>query len=203
MTSETQKVAEVITEQDQRHGSCFCGKVSLTVTGRPRSCSACHCSVCRSLTGAPFSVQSLHARSNVVCNTSEPELWSLATSPHVTRYRCRDCGSPVYATLGAGSGRKIVAVPQSILFREGKFKDLSSDFQPMHHIYYANRVIDVNDALPKYVGTSAPGRGVCGRQRMATNGHKRHNERLKMCSYDMIETRCLCNVYSIVNGKLL
>ena len=160
MTSETQKVAEATTEQDQRHGSCLCGKVSLTVTGRPRSCSACHCSVCRSLTGAPFSVQSLHARSNVVCNTSEPELWSLVTSPHVTRYRCRDCGSPVYATLGAGSGRKIVAVPQSILFRQGKSKDLSSDFQPIHHIYYANRVMDVNDALPKYVGTSAPGRGV-------------------------------------------
>ena len=33
-------------------------------------------------------------------------------------------------------------------------------FKPTHHMYYASRIMNVDDDLPKYVGTSQPGRGV-------------------------------------------
>jgi hypothetical protein len=158
-----------------RQGTCHCGKVSVTVTGSPRACSICHCSVCRSLTGAPFSIQSLHARQNMECNTPESDLWAVSTSKQVTRLRCKECGSPVYGSLGNG---KMVAVPRSILFRKGKeLEETREDgdvdaqrahaatFAPTHHMYYADRTIDINDELPKYVGTSTPGRGVLWSQK--------------------------------------
>ena len=149
-----------------RQGKCYCGKVSISVTGPPVMCSICHCSICRSLTGAPFSAQSLHARSNMECNTPEDALWAQSTSKPVTRYRCRECASPMYASLGKG---KMVAIPLSVLFRRGMDENPTSDdlaesdaalFQPTHHMYYADRIMNVPDELPKYVGTSAPGRGV-------------------------------------------
>ena len=84
--------------------------------------------------------------------------------------------SPIYASLGKNG--KLVAVPRSILFRQGveQEQDDGDDgvgqdeaelqkayiqtFQPTHHMYYADRTMNIPDDLPKYVGTSTPGRGV-------------------------------------------
>jgi len=164
-----------------RYGTCYCGKVSVTVRGPPKACSICHCGICRSLTGAPFSVQSLHTQSDMDCNTAESGLWSLSTSKQVIRFRCKDCASPIYASLGKKG--QVVAVPRSILFRQGgmeehhvvangddNYEDVVPDtsitkayigtFQPTHHMYYGDRTMDVLDDLPKYVGTSTPGKGI-------------------------------------------
>eukprot|EP00977_Amphora_coffeiformis_P005083 scaffold1068_cov167-Amphora_coffeaeformis.AAC.41 len=163
-----------------RHGTCYCGKVSITVKGPPKACSICHCGICRSLTGAPFSVQSLHAQCDMDCNTPEADLWALSTSKQVTRFRCKECASPIYASLGKNG--KMVAVARSILFRRGGMEEdhkppangevdesvqdatiqkaYIETFQPAHHMYYADRTMNVLDDLPKYVGTSTPGKGV-------------------------------------------
>lgn len=98
---------------------------------------------------------------------------ALTTSKRVTRFRCPDCASPLYAALGGGH---TVAVPRSLLFRRGLEEELqdssngkedaalrrgfAASFHPTHHMYYANRTLDMYDDLPKYVGTSTPGRGV-------------------------------------------
>lgn len=64
----------------------------------------------------------------------------------------------------------MVAVPQSILFRKGKQVDEEEDgdgdvderrahaatFAPTHHMYYADRTMDINDELPKYLGRRLP-----------------------------------------------
>jgi hypothetical protein len=89
------------------------------------------------------------------------------TSPHVTRYRCSKCFSPVYATLGKGA--KTIAIPQLVLFAPRGPNDDTNEgneipevYQPTHHMYYSDRfpkqLIDkifLDDGLPKYVGTSA------------------------------------------------
>jgi hypothetical protein len=43
-------------------GSCFCGEVTVRCFEKPRTVSYCHCSICRKLTGAPFSCQVSIAR---------------------------------------------------------------------------------------------------------------------------------------------
>jgi hypothetical protein len=126
----------------------------VTVKGTPKVVSICHCTICQRLLGAPFGVQSMHSPENFECNVALEELWSLETSPAVTRYRCRDCGSPVFASLRNGSA---FVVPRSMLFQDNGGSVNDEDYKPSHHMYYASRIIDVEDDLPKYVGTSRPG----------------------------------------------
>jgi hypothetical protein len=146
-------------DEKQRSGTCYCGAVEVAVTGKPLSVSICHCTTCQKLGGGPFGVQSLHRQTNFKINKPPEELWSLQSSKHVTRYRCQTCGSPVYATL---SGGKTFVVPRTMLFQDKKKANdnYDDDYRPRHHMYYGSRIIDVNDDLPKYVGSSHPTRGV-------------------------------------------
>ena len=138
--------------EKRTNASCYCGKIQMEIRGRPVAVSICHCTVCRRLSGGAFSIQSLHSKNNFSCAAEEVDLWSIQSSPNVTRYRCKECGSPVYATLGKG---KTYVVPRSALTNVAKDDEC---FAPTHHMHYKQRVIDVEDELPKYVGTSTPGR---------------------------------------------
>ena len=134
------------------NASCYCGKIKMEILGKPIAVSICHCTVCRRLSGGAFSLQSLHSQKNFTCAATENDLWSIQSSPNVTRYRCKECGSPVYATLGKG---KTYVVPRSALTNIAKD---DQSFKPTHHMHYKERCIDIEDELPKFVGTSAPGR---------------------------------------------
>jgi hypothetical protein len=85
---------------------CYCGKVALAVTGPPSlGRSFCHCSICRRLSGAPFSANGLWPAAAVraVRGWDEPgAVQVLATSKHVSRVRCATCGGPVKADLMGG-----------------------------------------------------------------------------------------------------
>eukprot|EP01051_Picozoa_sp_SAG22_P014735 SAG22_NODE_1831_length_3478_cov_1.539805_3_plen_192_part_00 len=50
-------------------GSCHCGEVTVVAIGTPRAVSYCHCSVCRRLSGAPFSAQALFGAPQVQSRT--------------------------------------------------------------------------------------------------------------------------------------
>ena len=94
----------------------------------------------------------------------ESRLWSIQSSKNVTRYRCKECGSPVYATLQQG---RMIVVPRTMLFQHQNSCDDRNNkmindpnYQPTHHMYYGSRIIDVKDNLPKYIGGSHPTRGI-------------------------------------------
>ena len=93
---------------------CYCGKVALEVTGPPvLGRSFCHCSVCRRLSGAPYSANGLWPSTAVraVRGLDEPGgVQVLATSKHVTRVRCAACGGPVKADLMGGKAVSARAV---------------------------------------------------------------------------------------------
>jgi len=148
-----------------RTGTCLCGAVVVTLTGKPTAVSICHCVICRKLSGAPFSAQALvkGTQVSVVSNgdaagdrdggdgssqqasvASPPALLTYASSPAVERHRCAACQSPVYATLAKG---KMAAVPLTVL------DDVKNDAElvPTHHMYYGDRIMDFSDDLPKYV----------------------------------------------------
>lgn len=165
-----------------RTGTCFCEHSRVTVTGEPVAVSICHCSNCRKLSGAPFSVQAL-CKAEQVQVEHEGDVLSTASSANVDRCRCVKCGSPIYASLMkvchsyvTHSRRvsfvftesstclsrstpltvlsrfvfvqgKMMAVPLTILNTPGA----SDNLKPTHHMYYGNRIFDVNDDLPKFV----------------------------------------------------
>jgi len=177
MTSSDGVDSEVI-----RTGTCFCEHSRVTVTGEPVAVSICHCSNCRKLSGAPFSIQAL-CKADQVKVEHEGDVLSTASSANVDRCRCVKCGSPIYASLMkvchssvTHSSRvsvitdsstcsfaslhstncsfmlrhcqgKMTAVPLTILNTPGA----SNNLKPTHHMYYGDRIFDVNDDLPKFV----------------------------------------------------
>jgi len=81
-----------------RTGTCYCKHTKVTVTGKPVSVSICHCSICRKLSGAPFTMQAVCKAKHVVIE-HEGAPSETSSSREVTRYRCAKCGSPIYASL--------------------------------------------------------------------------------------------------------
>jgi len=149
-------------------GACFCGEVKVACRGEPRSVSYCHCSICRRLSGAPFSCQALFTSEQVEL-TLEPGagLNSMRTSRGVERHRCASCLAPVRATVLGG---RLSAVPLGMItsWRGGGNSSPSEGLgaaggpeclRPRHHLYYGNRVMDVRDGLPKYEGSYRPDQG--------------------------------------------
>ena len=145
-----------------RQGTCFCGAVRVEVRGEPVAVSICHCVNCRKLSGAPFSAQALFDGAKVsvhraspsgLADASEmdddrgPDVTGFQSSARVERFRCAACSSPVYATLAKG---KTCVVPLAILDAHPTLRRL----KPTHHMYYARRVLDAADDLPKFVASS-------------------------------------------------
>ena len=136
-----------------REGRCFCGATRVTLAGAPIAVSICHCVNCRKLSGAPFSSQALVKADQVAVHREDgvDDLVGFASSPAVERFRCARCASPVYATLAKG---KMAAVPLTIFDAADGVEPL----RPTHHMYYSDRIMDVDDQLPKYVKSSGGGR---------------------------------------------
>lgn len=137
------------TEAERRSGRCFCGKVGVILRGAPHAVSICHCVNCRKLSGAPFTAQALCRahQVEVMCQDEIGKLVGYASSQAVERFRCPECWSPVYASLGKG---KMAAVPLSILT-----DNTPGPLKPTHHMYYADRIVDCQDDLPKFVKSAA------------------------------------------------
>ena len=142
-------------------GTCHCGEIKVKAMGEPRSVSYCHCSICRKLSGAPFTCQALYLSSQVSVEISPGgRLSGLKTSKGVDRQRCMTCLSPVKASLFNG---KCTAVPLQMISKWHSVPGSKGDFPssnasvgsilaPKHHMHYKNRVMDVVDGLPKYAG---------------------------------------------------
>mmetsp|Transcript_1425 Transcript_1425/g.1867 ORF Transcript_1425/g.1867 Transcript_1425/m.1867 type:complete len:143 (+) Transcript_1425:281-709(+) len=122
---------------------CYCGKCEVQIFGAKESdgtSSYCHCSICRKLSGAPVmaSLMLPNAKVKVQGETND-----ICTSKFVTRKRCKDCGSPVAATLG----KSTTVVPLSLL----DSTHVPKSWLPRHHLHYSDRIVDFPDDLPKYL----------------------------------------------------
>ena len=74
-------------------GSCLCGQVRFEAMGTPDRVGICHCFTCRKFTGSPFAMFAIYPREAVKVSGNVSEH---ATSAEGRRYRCKDCGAPVY-----------------------------------------------------------------------------------------------------------
>ncbi len=133
-------------------GKCYCGEVEIEAHGAPHSVSYCHCSICRKLSGAPFSCQALFKPDQVkVTLAAAGNISALATSKAVDRYRCVTCFSPIKASVLGG---KVIAVPLQLITSwvvgSSNLNIENELLRPRHHLYYSDRVMDVLDELPKY-----------------------------------------------------
>jgi len=119
-------------------GSCFCGAVTLEVTGEPEGMGYCHCSSCRSWSGGPVNAFSLWKPEAITVTSGAENVATFAKTPLSERKYCAKCGGHLMANHPPLGLVDVFAATLPGL-----------PFQPGVHINYAETVLPMKDGLPK------------------------------------------------------
>jgi len=119
-------------------GTCFCGAVAIEVTGVPEEMGYCHCSSCRSYSGAPVSAFTLWKAANVTVTRGAEFLGGFNKTGMSDRRFCTRCGGHV---MVGHPGLGFTDV------RAGILPTLA--FKPTVHLNYAETVLPMKDGLTK------------------------------------------------------
>lgn len=119
-------------------GRCFCGAVSIEVTGAPEAMGYCHCSSCRSWSASPVNAFTLWKDAAVRVIEGAEHLATYAKTPRSERQYCSRCGGHLM-TRHPHWG--LIDVFAATLPRLA--------FQPALHVNYAETVLPMRDGLPK------------------------------------------------------
>ena len=128
------------------NGSCFCGTVKFTLTGKPEAMAYCHCDSCRHWSAGPVSAFTLWKPEAVHVVEGAKKIAEFEKNPNsedetiVSRRKwCTECGGHVFTehpTMG------LVDVPAAVIS--------GFDFVPLFHVHYQETVHRVADGLPKF-----------------------------------------------------
>ena len=135
---------------------CHCGAVCYEVKADPVDAKICHCRNCQVLHGAPMQWAVIFHKADVrfVRGVQAMNFYNSERRAHQTlserelpcKVACGECG-----TLIADEGRRMwLAFPT--LFDAAESGALPAAFQPSCHIFYGQRVVDLDDGLPKWAG---------------------------------------------------
>ena|SRR5947209_860796 len=119
-------------------GSCYCGAVTLEVSGEPVNMGYCHCDNCRHFTGGPVNAFTLWQPESVKIAKGEESLGRFQASEMSVRCHCKTCGGNVmveHPTLG------LIDLPAGVI--------RSFTFKPAVHLNYEDAVLPMKDGLPK------------------------------------------------------
>ncbi len=131
---------------------CQCGTVRYAVSADPVDAKICHCALCQRLHGAPMQWAAIFHKRHVRFGAGIDALRFFNAERNRAerilpcKVSCGRCG-----TLIADEGRRMwLAFPA--LFDFGTPPQVPDAFRPTCHIFYANRVIEIEDGLPKWSG---------------------------------------------------
>jgi len=122
----------------KHHGSCFCGAVTLEVSGAPVAMGYCHCVSCRTWSGGPVNAFSLWQADAVTVTSGADHIATYQRTAFSQRQYCKTCGGHLanrHSTIG------LVDVFASTI--------PTLRFEPGVHVNYAETVLRIKDGLPK------------------------------------------------------
>jgi hypothetical protein len=131
---------------------CFCGAVEFETCADPVDAKICHCPQCQALHGAPFQWAVIFHKSDVRFVRGVDRLFFYNAETGIAgrvlpcKLSCSECRSPL-----ADEGRRMF-LAFGPLFDFGSPPRVPRSFEPTCHIFYGQRVIDVRDGKPKYLG---------------------------------------------------
>lgn len=137
----------------QYKAQCQCGSVQLTITGKPLVHAFCHCEDCRELLDIPYHSVTAWSPDNVVVSDEHGRLKEYQ-HPELTMKRCfcSQCGEVLFNTNVMDW--KVVS---QLLIAKSNDGTLPEELASARHFFYEQRVVDVDDHLPKYLrGTDGP-----------------------------------------------
>ena len=135
---------------------CHCGTVRYEVRADPVDAKICHCRNCQVLHGAPMQWAVIFNKCDVrfVRGVEQLKFYNGGLRCHQSREErdlpckvaCGACG-----TLIADEGRRMwLAFPA--LFEFGRPAHVPAAFRPSCYIFYGQRMLDMDDGLPKWQG---------------------------------------------------
>ena len=82
----------------EHKAECACKRVSITLSGEPDLCFACHCDYCQRLTGSVAVTAALFKKDNVVSVDGDYSIFDPGREewPGLKRYFCPNCASTVH-----------------------------------------------------------------------------------------------------------
>ena len=119
-------------------GSCFCGAVTLEVSGEPEAMGYCHCRSCRSWSGGPVNAFSLWKPAAVKVTAGKDKLAVFKKTPFSERTYCSTCGGHLMTNHPPLGMIDVFAATLPTLA-----------FKPGVHVNYAETVLRMKDGLPK------------------------------------------------------
>jgi hypothetical protein len=123
---------------DTHSGTCCCGTVAVEVTGQPEGMGYCHCSGCRSHSGAPVNAFTLWKPGQVKITKGEESLGRFKSSEMTIRCYCTKCGGNVMADHPSlGLIDVFAGIIPTLPFKAGV------------HLNYEETVLPMKDGLPK------------------------------------------------------
>jgi len=127
--------------------SCDCGALTLTAHGEPAASEYCHCATCRAFHGVDMTSVTAWPEAQVELPAVDANAVFEYAHPHkqMRRFGCARCGTLLYARHRPG-----MPVIEHARFRVANDGELPRALMPARHLFYAERVIDIDDELPKY-----------------------------------------------------
>lgn len=123
---------------ETHQGACFCGAVTVEVTGAPEAMGYCHCASCRSWSAGPVNAFTLWKPESVRVTKGEDKLGHYAKTETSDRKFCVVCGGHV---MTDHPGLGLIDVYAATI--------PSLAFEPAVHVNYAETVLPMKDGLPK------------------------------------------------------
>ena len=124
-------------------GHCLCERVCFGFESNPTDVGACHCSICRHITGSAFGayVQVSQTELRLICG--DDELSTYGISDKSTTQFCRNCGSTLFV--------RHVNYPEFVFVCLGALDD-DPDIHPMYHEYVGSKAkwYEILDSLPQF-----------------------------------------------------
>lgn len=125
--------------------TCLCGALSVQLQGAPVARANCHCATCRDFYATSmFSATAWEAVA--VTPVSGAAAQFQHPSKQLSRTFCPACGEVLFGTNRLG----MRVVPNALIAR-ATAGHLEEALAPTMHLFYRDRVIDITDALPKYL----------------------------------------------------
>jgi hypothetical protein len=119
-------------------GTCFCGAVAFEASGVPEEMGFCHCSSCRSYSGAPVTAFTLWKDEKVRVTQGAELLGRYNKVGTSDRRYCTRCGGHVMTDHPGFGFTDVFAA-----------KLPTVEFRPTVHLNYAEAVLPMRDGLPK------------------------------------------------------
>lgn len=137
-------------------GFCYCKKIQFETKGDPLFTQYCHCNKCRKIASQSSRKQDQKGYSHTAAYFKK-DFRIIEGADYLEKhginnaflYLCKSCKSLIYGISQDKDQQEGIGINVSnFSFNESRIPD---SFKPIRHAYYADRIIEINDKLPKFV----------------------------------------------------